>query len=79
MASGKSLELKKFDEEHALKNRQQVVCRCGEVWKSDKHFTKKGDIRTETVKNVECYPTGAQGLMVKMVAVQQAGKLKVKK
>lgn len=78
MASGKSLEMKKFDEEHALEKRQQLLCKCGEVWAGPTHFTKKGALRTDTVKNVDCVPTGRQGIMIKMVAAKQAGKLKIK-
>lgn len=70
MASGKSLELKQFDEEHSLKNRRQLLCCCGKVWAGLDHFTVKGKLR----KNLPdgCYPTGRGGSVIRQIAANQA-------
>jgi hypothetical protein len=72
MASGKSLELKKFDEEHSEERRQKIVCTCGKVWAGPDHFTKDGKLREATAKNIDCVPTGRQGILIKAVAAKQA-------
>lgn len=73
MAHGKSLELKKFDEEHSLRNRQKLLCLCGEVWASEVHFTKKDKLRKDIAGDKSHIPTGQNGMMVKAVAAHQAG------
>lgn len=70
MASGKSLELKKFDEEHSLQRRRQLLCCCGKVWAGLDHFTVKGNLRKGLPES--CYPTGQGGIVVRQIAAAQS-------
>lgn len=72
MASGKSLEMKAFDEEHSLRNRQKLLCKCGDVWASSTHFTKAGKLRKDVITSPDHTPTGRAGLQIKRVAAHQA-------
>lgn len=87
MAHGKSLELQKFDREHGMvgrtmgakmRNRATLLCSCGAVWASDKHFTAKGKLRAATAHDTKCVPQMPNGMMVKAIAAHQAG-IKAKK
>lgn len=72
MASGKSLEMKEFDREHSVDKRRKAICACGRIWESDYHFTKAGGLRKSIARDVNCYPTGRQGLLIKAIAAKQA-------
>lgn len=74
MASGKSLELKKFDEEHSEQHRAKELCRCMKIWESDVHFTKDGKLRANIAKDINHVPTGYQGVLRKAIAAHQSGR-----
>lgn len=40
MAHGKSLEMREISAPEP-----QLLCKCGKVWESEAHFTKKGELR----------------------------------